>query len=324
MVSDRSNGIYRGIVVAIVGLILIGAAPNKDGINQPDQSPAQKAETDQLKALVAAIKESNKPPKPDNGCKAGKDDRGSDLCAQWKAADAAKDAAWWTFFAAITTVVGVVIGGFTLFAAGYAAWYAKKAAIETEKGAKAALDAVNETRKANEIAKHAQRPWVSVDATPTIMTVTGIRHSWEYVVSFKNLGSTVAKSFVSFHEIIFIVPDFLDACEAQWSKWKPPTSEIRSALMPGDVHKSPGHISLTGDFIPWIMMGDSSPRTVMPVIVVTAFYKSDDSEIWHRTDRAFRIGKKGDYWVGSEIDESMKRLEPPDLIVIPYWTSLAT
>ena len=155
MVSDRSNGIYRGFIAAIVGLILIGAAPNKDGVNQPDQSPAQKAETDQLKAIVAAIKESNKPPKPDNGCKAGKDDRGSDLCAQWKAADAAKDAAWWTFFAAITTVIGVIVGGFTLVAAGFAAWYAKNAANAASVGASAAIDAVAATSQANLLAMRA-------------------------------------------------------------------------------------------------------------------------------------------------------------------------
>lgn len=155
MVSDRSNGIYRGIVVAIVGLILIGAAPNKDGINQPNQSASQKAETDQLKAIVTAIKESNRPPKPDNGCKAGKDDRSSDLCAQWKAADAASDAAWWTFFAAITTVIGVIVGGFTLVAAGFAALYAKDAATAASVGASAAIDAVAATNKANLLAMKA-------------------------------------------------------------------------------------------------------------------------------------------------------------------------
>ena len=161
MVSNRSNGIYRSVIATIVGLILIGAAPNKNGIDQPNQPPSQNPVTDQLKDVVAAIKESKKSPQPDNGCKAGQDDRSSDLCAQWKAADAAKDAAWWTFFAAITTVVGVIIGGFTLIAAGFAAKYAKKAADHTQSGAQAALESVTATKEANAIARQIGRAQVT-------------------------------------------------------------------------------------------------------------------------------------------------------------------
>ena len=194
MVSNRSNGIYRSVVVALVGLILIGAAPNKDGINQGDQSASQKAETDQLKAIVTAIKESNRPPKPDNGCKAGKDDRSSDLCAQWKAADAAKDAAWWTFVAAITTVIGVIVGGFTLVAAGFAAWYAKQAADHTQSGAQAALESVTATKEATAIAREIGRAQVT-----SYVSVKGVQIYFEKMgliphiaFSLVNAGSSPA------------------------------------------------------------------------------------------------------------------------------------
>jgi hypothetical protein len=192
---------HRSIVFAIAGLILIGAAPNKNGINQPNQPPSQNRITDQLKDVVAAIKESNKSPQPDNGCKAGQDDRSSDLCAQWKAADAAKEAAWWTFFAAITTAVGVVIGFLTLFAAGFAAWYAKKAANETEKGARAALDAVAATNLANEIAREASRAWIvctgiKFDKPMEIVNhpELGLRYQIISTVMLKNNGVALAKN----------------------------------------------------------------------------------------------------------------------------------
>lgn len=71
------------------------------------------------------------------------------LCAQWKAADAAKssaDASWWTvYFAGL----GVALAAITMAAAIAAAYFAKKAAYETKRSANAAHDA--------------NRPWLDVD-----------------------------------------------------------------------------------------------------------------------------------------------------------------
>jgi hypothetical protein len=208
---------YRSIILAIAGLILIGAAPNKDGINQPNQAPSQNPVTDQLKDVVSAIKESNKSPQPDNGCKAGEDNRSSDLCAQWKAADAAKDAAWWTFFAAITTAVGVIIGFLTLFAAGFAAWYAKKAANETEKGARAALDAVAATNLANEIARETSRAWVfcteiKFDKPLAIVNhpELGLRYEIISTVMLKNNGAALAKNVLLKVDLVYMLTTEID------------------------------------------------------------------------------------------------------------------
>jgi hypothetical protein len=81
-------------------------------------------------------------------CRAGIDRRSSDLCAQWKAADAAArsaDAAW------LFGYVGGGIGLLTLLAAGAAAFFARNAAIHTERGANAAGEAVERAIEANRL-----------------------------------------------------------------------------------------------------------------------------------------------------------------------------
>lgn len=59
-------------------------------------------------------------------CGKGQNDRNSDLCAQWKAADAANDAAYWTqgAFWAAATATGITF--LALIAAGAAAWFTHK------------------------------------------------------------------------------------------------------------------------------------------------------------------------------------------------------
>jgi hypothetical protein len=93
MVSDRSNGINRGVIIALVGLILIGAGePPKSPIQTQDSQAA--AEIKQAgNSISSAIIQAAKPAEKDGGCQDRKDRRDSDLCAQWKAADAATNAA---------------------------------------------------------------------------------------------------------------------------------------------------------------------------------------------------------------------------------------
>ncbi|MFL9840045.1 hypothetical protein ABS767_03635 [Sphingomonas sp. ST-64] len=71
--------------------------------------------------------EANKAKEADRGCQRGKDDRSSDLCAQWKAADAAKESADWARRMYPWIVAGTIIGGLTLVAAVAAAMFAKSA-----------------------------------------------------------------------------------------------------------------------------------------------------------------------------------------------------
>jgi hypothetical protein len=91
---------YRYAIVAALGwLSLTGAAPreNYDTANN------------------SAIREADKAPEQDRGCKPGKDDHKSDLCAQWKAADAAQEAANYSFWTLIGTTIGTGLLVWTLW-----------------------------------------------------------------------------------------------------------------------------------------------------------------------------------------------------------------
>lgn len=181
--------IYRGIFIALAGLILCAANPPQPNGEKPDTSSASKVEQS-LADIASSLREVNKPSDLDQPCEQGEDQRASDLCAQWKAADAASSAAsaTWLFGA-----LGTLIGGLTLGAAAAAAYFARKAAVETEKGANAALEAVKETREANKIAeRNAQRgmrpylwpeaAWFDIDENEAITA-----H-----VHIKNYGQTPA------------------------------------------------------------------------------------------------------------------------------------
>lgn len=93
----------------------------------------------------------------DRGCRKGQDNRTSDLCAQWKAADAAYDSAVWTARTYQLGIAGFLVGIFTLFAASMAAKYARDAAIHTKRSADSADRMVEEATRATEATREAMR-----------------------------------------------------------------------------------------------------------------------------------------------------------------------
>lgn len=108
---------YRCIIFALVGwLILSGQAPNPSA--KAEQPNTQQRIADALTNIAAIYNEQSERAQrsPDsNPCEPGNDQRDSDLCAQWKAADAATDAAWWAQWAvwiggASTILVLIALG----------------------------------------------------------------------------------------------------------------------------------------------------------------------------------------------------------------------
>jgi hypothetical protein len=150
---------YRYIIVALVGWLSLGLAPPKDSASDP-QNRTNREIAAALNNVASALQKPTEASKHDEPCYPGDNKRSSDLCAQWKAADAAKSAAqsnWWL------GIVGSLISALTLAAAWAAARWAKKAAIETEKGAKAAADAVTETRRIGEAQVRCYLTGISAD-----------------------------------------------------------------------------------------------------------------------------------------------------------------
>lgn len=141
------SGSYRSIVFAL-GLILSGPANSQKP--EPNQGQASDNAVGQPDRTAATFEKLPISPAPDKGCERGQDDRQSDLCAQWKAADAAADSATWAYWTFWTGLLGLVIGGGTLFAAWRAAHWAKEAANHSQasalEGKRAADSAVEANR----------------------------------------------------------------------------------------------------------------------------------------------------------------------------------
>jgi hypothetical protein len=101
---------YRGIILA-VGLILAGTNhANAEGGDQQKQATQSAAQS--LSEIAATNREqaerTKRSDQEEAPCGQGKYDSDADLCAQWKAADAASDSAWWAWAAGIAGVVSTV------------------------------------------------------------------------------------------------------------------------------------------------------------------------------------------------------------------------
>lgn len=106
---------YRGIIVALVGLVLLGAGQPPKADDASKAQPAQSEITKAANAVAAAITEASKPGEEDRGCEDRSDIRSSDLCAQWKAADAARDAADYARWSLLVGILGTSLLIWTLW-----------------------------------------------------------------------------------------------------------------------------------------------------------------------------------------------------------------
>jgi hypothetical protein len=119
---------YRFIIVAL-GLILAGHHPNAEA--QPQQAAPQERSAKALENIAATYDEQAERTErsPDsNPCEPGDDQRNSDLCAQWKAADAAADSAWWAAVGAFASAISTLLVLIALYLAFRSNWIARDTA----------------------------------------------------------------------------------------------------------------------------------------------------------------------------------------------------
>lgn len=98
---------YRSLILAI-GLILAGTnhAHAEGGAQKQDTQQAIAQSLNDIATANRQEAERAKSADEDEApCGQGKYNSSADLCAQWKAADAAADSAWWAWVAAISTIV---------------------------------------------------------------------------------------------------------------------------------------------------------------------------------------------------------------------------
>jgi hypothetical protein len=125
---------YRRYIFAAFGCLILAASPPQTKRRQ-DQGQTSEAIAKSLENVAAALERNNEAAGYNPDCEPGSDNRRSDLCAQWKAADAAAESASWAGWFFWVSIAGTVIGAFTLGAAGAAAYFAKQAADHTAAGA---------------------------------------------------------------------------------------------------------------------------------------------------------------------------------------------
>lgn len=189
------------IIVAAIALTM--ASLGHSQVPKSDQSEANKHVGDQLARIAATVEKIPTAAASDPGCSPTKDDRRSDLCAQWKSADAATQSAFWSLWMVVLSVFGLFIGGGTLFAAWRAAHWAKEAAVYTKAGsdqaakaADATLDAVRATQTANEIAQDTSyrqlRAYVSAESANIEVWRDGDLNNIRLEITLYNSGATTA------------------------------------------------------------------------------------------------------------------------------------
>jgi hypothetical protein len=226
---------FRGYrLLLAVWWTLAFAAPGNGKEPQTAQPNGDQRIIHQLERIAATLDKVSQERPADAGCRAGKDNRQSDLCAQWKAADAAAESAWSAYAAFWAAIVGLLIGALTLIAAGFAAKFARDAAIHTEAGAneaKRAADAAEQSLESSrEVAQSDLRAWLDID-----LTLVGCGRNDRFAsitvnVELKNLGKTPAlRTAVSVKAYV------KSALEENYGTW-PSTNETArpiTSILPG-------------------------------------------------------------------------------------------
>lgn len=217
---------YRCIIVAVVGWIILAAAPAPNNGAGNKQPGAADKRNNTLGSIASSLKEANKPKLEATNCSEGSDDRKSDLCAQWQAADAAESSAnatWWTVY---LDGIGVALGIVTMGAAIAAAYFAKRAADETQRSAKAAEDALAQ-------AKHEARAWLSITVEPE--KIVGSDHGVQFYfrITIKNVGGMVAQN-MQFHFQIFDARAGDRKIRRQIASWEKNRRIAESVVQPGE------------------------------------------------------------------------------------------
>lgn len=205
------------LVVAIGATALVGGAPRIE-LETSQQTAATRNLVRSVDGLALAISTSREHPEPrpiEKPCLEGLDDRHSDLCAQWKAADAARSSAQWTFWSVIVGAMGLI---------GVVGTLAYSAAT------------LRRATEANELSRKTSilqlRAYIAVEDLRIDDLVPGKHPTASFTI--RNVGATIARGVVATAQVI-------RQSESPTGKWHVPKGFTPSKfdLPPGgEVHRS--------------------------------------------------------------------------------------
>lgn len=227
----------RSLAVVVFGLLLVAAQPKADSdaqvgnqqITQSNAAPIGEAPI--LTAHTADVDS------PDKGCLDAIDNRASDLCAQWKAADAAASAAYWSWWQVLIGGLGIIAGFGTLWAAVKAALYARDAANETRRAADYAgeMHAITVgSNKAYVTVTHVEQRATEIDGCPVL----------KFCTRYSNFGLTPAVDVQMWEFGLCLLKEEPTEriCDMSWDQ---PSATDR-LLAPNQIRETQGY-PITGD-----------------------------------------------------------------------------
>ena len=318
---------YWGIFAAIAGLVLLSASPPEQP--EADLTSTSSSQIEQAPENAATPLQQPIPPSQhDNPCKYGTDDRASDLCAQWKAADAAQSA---SYAAWIIGILAALIGAFTLAAAWKAAQWAKKAAVETEKGANAAISTVHATLEANRIAHAGQRAWVSLKielGTVARLDPDGLEFDFDIIAS--NTGQSAAQNFELISDVLFHGQGedgeaFTARIMDKLARWKADyNGPTQASLLPNDEEIDRFSECKPASELLWWDIADWAAKRTQPIVLAAVIYRVvGDLNTTHLSWRSWHLGTST---YGRKFSPFIRMsgapIDPPDLQARPYFTTL--
>ena len=305
---------YRGVLAAIAGLILCcGASPQPDskhsGEQQYRQGEPAKGVSAATNQLATASISTESPPVIEKSvltdpCEKGQDRRESDLCAQWKAADAAARAALWAMIGTFVAALGTI----GLF---WQIHLTRKAVEDTGEATKA-------MREANEIARKAQRPWVSIAVKPTVLESRGAAFQFEAEVSLTNKGSMVAKNINIGWELVWAAFMPFTEIQVRLAKFADRRTVGRKILIPGDTEVFRYWKGTAKSELPFDKPGEWKEGHIGAVFLISVHYQSDGTgDEWHHTDQAYLVCYRSNGEIHSGISKSLRSIKADNLFLEP-------
>lgn len=232
--------------------MLVGAGEGPKPPTQANTGNEQAEIAKRLGEVSATLKGAQETDQTTQPCDPKKPNRNSDLCAQWKAADAAANAANAAWEQIRIGWIGIALGSITMFAAIAAAFYAREAAKHTETNATSFVEAERAILHAvgGDVGKS------SVDQTPCV------------AINFINRGRTPAR-------IIEIGSKGRDGTPKEtsarrWTTIAPDQNAMVAAFAPPDFDEK-----LNIDC--WIRYKTLGPKTHVSYFTVSIYWLEDDS-----------------------------------------------
>jgi hypothetical protein len=250
-------------------------------------------------------------------CPKGQDDRRSDLCAQWKAADSAADGAFWSKLQAYLSGAGIIGLLYSLYLTREATRIASEASTSAENAnqiaTRTAKEAVEAAIEANRLTYKAfiadQRPWIAVE--PKISgPLKWNSKAFYFPVRFrlKNVGKIPALHvrvrpaliLDYFHRSLVV-----RQCEHA-DEWMAKKASPGGHIFPEEESEKTIHLHRTqtdyDQAIEWLnknvgtaVDGKFVPRHhegVEPALIGTVIYWSPGTETWHQTGFIYMLVDK--------------------------------